>query len=127
MIIYGVFDDDPECAQKVLCATYERALIEKKRLDKQLDVNEAFAIKEGGGKSGSYCISRNYRNGDFRMTKCRIEKILNYFKNDPIKMLDWYATPNPGLGNISPFNMLELGRHEVLHQFINNALEGNRP
>lgn len=61
------------------------------------------------------------------MSKCCIDKVLAYFKDDMGKMLDWYVTPNPALGNIAPYDLLKLGRHKTLHKFIDSALEGNRP
>lgn len=56
-----------------------------------------------------------------------IGNILNlvaaYFGGDKIKTTLWYSTKNPGLGNISPKEMIRLNRHNNLRNFILAARE----
>ena len=46
--------------------------------------------------------------------------------NDPDKTMTWFQTPNPLLGNISPKQMIVLGRFNKLFEFIKTALDENR-
>jgi uncharacterized protein (DUF2384 family) len=54
------------------------------------------------------------------------DKVVAFFKDEE-KARVWFATSNPLLGEISPNEMMMLGRHQKLIDFINNSLEGNRP
>jgi|GEM_PF-2935064 len=51
--------------------------------------------------------------------------ILDYFNQDKDKAISWYLTPNPGLGNISPYEMIKIGRGRKLIKFIESALAEN--
>ena len=53
--------------------------------------------------------------------------VLKFFNNDYDKTLEWFTTQNPGLGDISPYDMLELGQHERLYDFITALLNGETP
>lgn len=53
--------------------------------------------------------------------------ILQYFQGDHSKTWAWFRTPNPGLGNIKPWDMVKEGRVEKLALFIKNQIEGNYP
>lgn len=54
-------------------------------------------------------------------------KILKFFNGNVDKAILWFETANPGLGNISPNDMIKIGREEKLNKFIDNCLEGNFP
>lgn len=41
--------------------------------------------------------------------------------------LQWFTTPNPLLGNVSPWAMIKAGRGEKLCKWIDNQLEENAP
>lgn len=47
-------------------------------------------------------------------------KVSKYF-NDPSKTHLWFETSNPMLGDVSPREMLQLGRDEKLFKFIRTA------
>ena len=55
------------------------------------------------------------------------ELVANYFNGDIKKTALWFQIPNPLLGNISPKDMIRLGRYRKLMQFVLNSLEGNLP
>jgi hypothetical protein len=49
--------------------------------------------------------------------------VLSYFSGDRNKAFLWFDTKNPGLGNISPNEMLAMNRQGNLKKFIESALE----
>jgi hypothetical protein len=49
-----------------------------------------------------------------------------YFEGDVPKTLLWFAAPNPGLGNISPDEMVRRDRTENLLKFVENQLAENK-
>ena len=53
--------------------------------------------------------------------------VAQYFKNEQKTVL-WFKTPNPLLGNITPRDMIRVGRFKKLRLFILDALsENERP
>jgi hypothetical protein len=52
--------------------------------------------------------------------------VAQYFKNEHKTVL-WFKTPNPLLGNITPREMIRVGRFKKLYLFIQNALGENEP
>ena len=50
--------------------------------------------------------------------------VAQYFK-DEHKTVLWFKTANPLLGNISPRDMIRIGRFRKLQRFIQNALDEN--
>lgn len=54
-------------------------------------------------------------------------KVKWHMKWDDGKVLEWFRTPNPGLGQVSPFEMVAMGRSEKLERFIDNAIEESKP
>ena len=50
--------------------------------------------------------------------------VAQYFK-DQHKTELWFKTPNPLLGNITPRDMIRVGRFRKLQRFIQNALDEN--
>ncbi|OGX35830.1 MAG: hypothetical protein A3C36_06470 [Omnitrophica WOR_2 bacterium RIFCSPHIGHO2_02_FULL_52_10] len=52
--------------------------------------------------------------------------VAEYFKGDAAKTAIWFTAPNPLLGNVSPRDMIRLGRYKKLYQFIFNALAENK-
>jgi hypothetical protein len=45
------------------------------------------------------------------------------FFNDDVKTKLWFQTPNPMLGNVSPRDMIRLGRYNKLLRFVAQAME----
>lgn len=54
------------------------------------------------------------------------DKVNSFFKNQS-KTRVWMETENPGLGGVTPIDMIAMGRYQKLMDFIENCLEGNRP
>tara|TARA_R110002126_G_scaffold36851_1_gene111735 strand:+ start:3864 stop:4346 length:483 start_codon:yes stop_codon:yes gene_type:complete len=52
--------------------------------------------------------------------------VFNHFKDDDKTNL-WFKTPNPNLGNVSPNQMIDMGRGHKVQQFIETAIELNTP
>jgi uncharacterized protein (DUF2384 family) len=50
--------------------------------------------------------------------------VAQFFK-DEHKTLLWFKTPNPLLGDLTPRDMIRIGRFRKLHRFILNALSAN--
>lgn len=53
--------------------------------------------------------------------------VAGYFKGHQVKTIQWFTTPNPLLGGISPRDMIKLGRYNKLLKFVINAMEENSP
>lgn len=53
-----------------------------------------------------------------------INLVASYFNNLDKTMM-WFQMPNPKLGNISPRDMIRLGRFKKLYKFITTALDEN--
>ncbi len=53
------------------------------------------------------------------------EKVAAAFGGDVEKTALWYQLPNPLLGNISPRDMIRLGRFKKLSRVVDEALAGN--
>jgi len=53
------------------------------------------------------------------------ELVAEHFNGDTKKTALWFQVSNPTLGNISPRDMIRLGRYQKLLKFIQNALTGN--
>ncbi len=67
-----------------------------------------------------------------RDLKDRLEQIANiiamvagYFEGDEQKTSLWFKTPNPSLGEISPRDMIRLGRYKKLLRFVAEARQAN--
>jgi hypothetical protein len=61
--------------------------------------------------------------------KERLEQIANvcslvaeYFEGDKKKTALWFKTPNPMLGDVTPRDMIRLGRYKKLIKFVTEAL-----
>jgi hypothetical protein len=58
-----------------------------------------------------------------------LEKVANIcnlvfqFFDDDVKTRLWFQTPNPVLGNVSPRDMIRLGRYNKLLRFVTVAME----
>jgi hypothetical protein len=46
------------------------------------------------------------------------KEILDYFNYDKDKAIAWYMAKNAALGDISPFEMIKLGKGQKLMKFI---------
>lgn len=55
------------------------------------------------------------------------EMVAEVFKGDSVKTEMWFHTRNPMLGNVTPRDMIRLGRFGKLIRFIQNARAGERP
>lgn len=61
----------------------------------------------------------------FREWAVAINLVAGFFK-DVDKTMLWFQTPNPLLGNVSPANMIKMGRFGKLLRFIQTAREESR-
>ena len=52
------------------------------------------------------------------------ELVAEYFKGDIEKSTLWFKMPNPSLGDVSPRDMIRLGRFHKLLKFIYDARKG---
>lgn len=52
--------------------------------------------------------------------------VWQFFKKDYIKTLAWFVTKNPMLGNVSPAQLVLMGREHILRQFIRDSLAANK-
>lgn len=53
--------------------------------------------------------------------------VQEFFGGNIEKTTLWFSTPNPGLGNIIPNQLMMMGRTHKLLQFIKGCLDGNKP
>lgn len=44
--------------------------------------------------------------------------VVRFFMDDLAKALTWWSFPNPNLGNVSPAEMIELGREAKLLKWV---------
>lgn len=56
-----------------------------------------------------------------------VNLVAQFFQGDVEKTELWFRLPNPLLGNVSPRDMIRLGRYEYLRDFIYTSLSENRP
>jgi len=52
------------------------------------------------------------------------DKVKSFFGGDADKTWTWFTTANPGLGSVSPLEMIKVGRVEKLKKFIDGQLNG---
>jgi uncharacterized protein (DUF2384 family) len=52
--------------------------------------------------------------------------VAEYFHGDRRKTVIWFKVPNPLLGNISPRDMIRIGRYKRLNSFVLNTLAESR-
>ena len=52
--------------------------------------------------------------------------VAQFFKDEQKTVL-WFKTPNPLLGDMTPRDMIRVGRFRKLRRFIQNALSENEP
>ncbi len=52
--------------------------------------------------------------------------VAGHFQGNAAKTMLWFTTSNPLLGNITPRDMIRLGRYKKLFKFIINALAENK-
>lgn len=52
--------------------------------------------------------------------------VAEHFNGDVTKTALWFTTPNPLLGDITPRDMIRLGRYKKLFKFIFNSLSENK-
>lgn len=55
-----------------------------------------------------------------------VNLVAGHFKGDETKTFVWFTTRNPLLGDITPRDMIRLGRYKKLFKFIYNALAQNK-
>jgi uncharacterized protein (DUF2384 family) len=56
-----------------------------------------------------------------------INLVAEHFEGDLEKTLLWFETDNPLLGDISPRDMIRLGRYQKLRKFVLNSISGEMP
>lgn len=54
-----------------------------------------------------------------------INLVAEFFEGDIPKTAQWFIIPNPLLGNLSPRDMIRLGRYKKLLKFIQTAVSEN--
>ena len=52
--------------------------------------------------------------------------VAEHFQGNSNRTALWFTMPNPLLGDVSPRNMIRLGRYKKLFKFVVNALAENR-
>lgn len=52
--------------------------------------------------------------------------VAEFFNGDATKTQLWFSTPNPQLGNITPLDMIKIGRVRKLLTFVQTALDENK-
>jgi uncharacterized protein (DUF2384 family) len=52
--------------------------------------------------------------------------VAGHFQGDRDKTIQWFVTPNPLLGYISPRDMIKVGRFKKLLKFVYNALNEHK-
>lgn len=55
-----------------------------------------------------------------------INLVAGHFRGDAQKTALWFKVPNPLLGEISPRDMIRIGRYKKLISFVLNSLSENR-
>jgi hypothetical protein len=53
--------------------------------------------------------------------------VAEFFDGNSTKTELWFSTPNPQLGNITPVDMIKIGRVRKLLSFVQTALSENKP
>ena len=53
--------------------------------------------------------------------------VAEFFGGDPSKTQRWFSTPNPQLGNVTPTDLIKIGRVRKLLTFVQTALAENQP
>ena len=54
-----------------------------------------------------------------------LELVLEFFSYDLVRTILWFSSENPLLGNVTPIRLIQLGRHEFLHRFIEGSIREN--
>lgn len=106
----------------------DHGILDFNRVTNFLDFDKNALSKIGG-------VSKDSVRLDNRIPKAlkkRLEQIANicnlvaeYFEGDAEKTALWFRTTNPMLGNVSPRDMIRLGRYKRLLKFIVNARAEN--
>ena len=52
--------------------------------------------------------------------------VAGFFESDEQKTMLWFSTPNPLLGDMSPRDMIRVGRIKKLLKFIQTAVDENK-
>lgn len=55
------------------------------------------------------------------------DRVKEYFGGDNERTWLWFKTRNPGLGGVSPLDIIKVGREKKLMQFIDDRFNGNYP
>ena len=98
-----------------------------KKIQKFLNFSkEDFSSATGVEKNSIRDDSKMPRELTDRLTEIAsvCELVASYFDGDPAKTSLWFKLPNPMLGNISPRDMIRLGRYKKLIKFIHEAMQG---
>jgi hypothetical protein len=105
-----------------------REMLDFNRVTEFLDFDKNALSKIGGVSKDSVRLDKRIPKD----LKERLEQIANicnlvaeYFDGNSQKTALWFRTPNPMLGNVSPRDMIRLGRYQRLLQFIVSARAEN--
>ena len=118
---FGLFDTVPPDVMRCgLGAAFEPRKVPEFLGFKSVDVSHIAGISQK---------SVRYDENIPQQMKDRLEEIANtinmvasMFDGDADKTVTWFKASNPLLGEISPRDMIRLGRYERLRQFIVNAM-----
>ena len=93
-----------------------------------LDLDKNALSKIGGVRKDSVRFDDRIPLG----LRDRLEQIANiislvaeFFEGDAHKTALWFKTPNPSLGEVTPRDMIRLGRYKKLLKFVYEAKQAN--
>ncbi|MDO8277583.1 MAG: hypothetical protein Q7T63_05595 [Burkholderiaceae bacterium] len=123
---FGLFDTVPE---DLLQFGHGAAFDAKKAAQflalKKADVGRIAAVAEASVRwDSSIPESVRIRMEEIAAT---INLVAKQFAGDPEKTAAWFRARNPLLGDISPRDMIRLGRYERLRRFIIQAMTNQMP
>jgi hypothetical protein len=123
----SVFDTAPSARNLDI---YDDVGVDPKKVAKFLDLTKGELAEAAGAPKGSVRYDERIPSdvyGYFVELATACEMVAEFFKGDVVKTGMWLRTRNPMLGNISPRDMIRLGRFSKLMRFIQNARAGERP
>lgn len=127
MVKLTMSNSDLRCA-KTKCSWANHGVLDFNRVTDFLDFDKNALSKIGGVSKESVRLDNRIP----RNLKERLEQIANicslvaeYFEGDAQKTALWFRTTNPMLGNVSPRDMIRLGRYKSLLSFIVDARTEN--
>ena len=91
---------------------------------KNIDVSKATGVPEGS-------VRYDVKMPQVLRTRIRdwavlLNLVAGHFNGDALKTVLWFATINPLIGNITPRDMIRLGRFKKLYAFVMDSLAKNK-